>query len=182
MKTKVQRELRKLQQSASVEESMLRRREQGESTRVELERVSGREFTAKVMGTAKLRGDELKALSKLFNDKLEIFHPDSRNFYKLFKQMDLDGNGTIDKKEFEMAVTSSTMRKFFKVIDAQISEDGEITPEEWLKGMGLIGRNMGDAEFNRLLNEMVGDLQTASATVAERNRCFGLAKCAKCFA
>lgn len=101
---------------------------------------------------------------------------------QLFKQMDLDGNGTIDKREFEMAVTSATMRKFFKVIDAQISEDGEITPEEWLKGMGLIGRNMGDAEFNRLLNEMVGDLQTASATVAERNRCFGLAKCAKCFA
>jgi len=82
---------------------------------------------------------------------------------QLFKQMDLDGNGTIDKREFEMAVTSATMRKFFKVIDAQISEDGEITPEEWLKGMGLIGRNMGDAEFNRLLNEMVGDLQTASA-------------------
>ena len=26
------------------------------------------------------------------------------------------------------------------------------------------------------------ELQTASATVAERNRCFGLAKCAKCFA
>ena len=104
VKTKVQRELRRLQQSASVEESMLRRREQGESTRVELERVSGREFTAKVMGTAKLRGDELKALSKLFNDKLEIFHPDSRNFYKLFKQMDLDGNQRIGFDEVEAMV------------------------------------------------------------------------------
>ena len=96
---------------------------------------------------------------------------------QLFKQMDLDGNGTIDKREFEMAVTSATMRKFFKVIDAQISEDGEITPEEWYQGWALIGRTMSDAEFNKMCHDMAGELQTASAVVAERNRCFGLLKC-----
>jgi len=96
---------------------------------------------------------------------------------QLFKTMDLDGNGTIDKQEFEAAAKSATLRRFFQILDSQITEDGEITPEEWYQGWALIGRTMSDAEFNKMCHDMAGELQTASAVVAERNRCFGLLKC-----
>ena len=77
---------------------------------------------------------------------------------KLFHSIDLDGNGVIDRSEFDLATKSAMFKRFFKVIDAQIKEDGQISLEEWLKGMALLGSDMSDAEYEKQLASMLRDV------------------------
>ena len=77
---------------------------------------------------------------------------------KLLHSIDLDGNGVIDRSEFDLATKSAMFKRFFKVIDAQIKEDGQISLEEWLKGMALLGSDMSDAEYEKQLASMLRDV------------------------
>ena len=64
----------------------------------------------------------------------------------------------IDRSEFDLATKSAMFKRFFKVIDAQIKEDGQISLEEWLKGMALLGSDMSDAEYEKQLASMLRDV------------------------
>ena len=55
-------------------------------------------------GLSKANDEEMNQVSKLWNSVLNRLPPDSREWYHLFKQMDVDGSGLVDLGEFERTV------------------------------------------------------------------------------
>ena len=74
---------------------------------------------------------------------------------QVFQQMDNTGNGSISIAEYRSAVASQTMLSFFEYLDAQGVADGEVTLDEWLKGMGALGANLNDAQFMKELKKLL---------------------------
>jgi len=76
-----------------------------DSIKQDMDRRVGRDVTAKVADVAAASGDETRSLSEQFNAKMsDIFLPDERNWYRLFKRVDLDGSGRISYTEFSAMV------------------------------------------------------------------------------
>ena len=74
---------------------------------------------------------------------------------QVFQQMDNTGNGSISIAEYRSAVASQTMLSLFEYLDAQGVADGEVTLDEWLKGMGALGANLNDAQFMKELKKLL---------------------------
>ena len=75
--------------------------QRGVELRQEMDQRVGRDVTKRLVDVPKLGEAEVKRLSELFNKHLLEFHPGARNFFVLFKHMDIDGSRRISFAEME---------------------------------------------------------------------------------
>ena len=66
---------------------------------------------------------------------------------EIFTAMDVDGDGCVDFEEYKACVQSEMMLKFFAFMDGLGDGDGSLQLKEWLEGMGKLGMNMTDEQF-----------------------------------
>merc|ERR1712232_418544 len=81
--------------------------------------------------------------------KVELTGPEKGRAFKLFKMLDLDGNGTIEVDEI-CIVHDSDMDAMIKVLDA--NGDNQVDKDEWIGYMMIKKAEKGDKKFGFFLN------------------------------
>ena len=102
IRAKVQRELRKASSMSALNSVREKKLEMAKAMRKDLDVRVGRDITERIRSEelAPATEEEVKKLSTLFNKQLEAYHPDARNFFVLFKAIDIDGSRRISFNEF----------------------------------------------------------------------------------
>ena len=118
IKARAQRELSRAASAAVIEEQQEKRRLLKARVRAETNALIGKDVTERVREIPEIDENEVRSLSMLFNQHLKQFDRDSRNFFQLFKSMDIDGSKRIGFGELEHMVRSKLMIPE-KKIDAQ---------------------------------------------------------------
>jgi len=153
VRARVQRELRKATSHAAIVGARERKHQAANAMRADMDQRVGRDLTAKIAAedVPKATEDEVRRLSELFNQQLQAFHPDARNFFVLFKHIDVDGSRRISFKELERLIRDelrvskaelpvARLHALWKVLDENNS--GFIDPGELSRFM-RIGRPPG---------------------------------------
>jgi Ca2+-binding EF-hand superfamily protein len=104
LKARAQRELTRAASIAAVEDQKERRELAASRMRAEAHQLVGRDLTERVRSIPPLTDDEVHSLSELFNMQLRRYDPDVRSFFRLFKDMDIDGSRRINFSELEHMV------------------------------------------------------------------------------
>lgn len=104
LKARAQRELTRAASLAALEDHKERRRMAVAQVRKESDELVGRDVARRVADVPELSEEEIHSLSTLFNAKLKGVSPDARNFYQLFKELDIDGSRRISFSELERMV------------------------------------------------------------------------------
>merc|ERR1711937_879174 len=81
--------------------------------------------------------------------KVELTGPEKGRAFKLFKMLDLDGNGTIEVDEI-CIVHDSDKDNMIKVLDA--NGDNQVDKDEWIGYMMVKKAEKGDRKFGFFLN------------------------------
>merc|ERR1712159_240258 len=81
--------------------------------------------------------------------KVELTGPEKGRAFKLFKMLDLDGNGTIEVDEI-CIVHDSDKDAMIKVLDA--NGDNQVDKDEWIAYMMIKKAEKGDRKFGFFLN------------------------------
>merc|ERR1711959_482400 len=81
--------------------------------------------------------------------KVELTGPEKGRAFKLFKMLDLDGNGTIEVDEI-CIVHDSDKDAMIKVLDA--NGDNQVDKDEWIGYMMIKKAEKGDRKFGFFLN------------------------------
>merc|ERR1712093_791152 len=81
--------------------------------------------------------------------KVELTGPEKGRAFKLFKMLDLDGNGTIEVDEI-CIVHDSDKDALIKVLDA--NGDNQVDKDEWIGYMMIKKAEKGDRKFGFFLN------------------------------
>ena len=118
LKAKIQREKHAAARREAVREAQERKRQAAREVAEESDRLVGRDVT-RLLADAPMPDDiEVVELSQLFNEQL-VKHcpPEQRDFFKLFKAMDLDGSHRISFAELT-SVVRSTFRVSERVLPA----------------------------------------------------------------
>ena len=91
LRAKAQRELRRACSLNAIQSVQERKRREGVRLRAEMDQRVGRDQTQRIMQAevAPATEEEVRKLSELFNAKLGDWHPDARNFFVLFKHIDV---------------------------------------------------------------------------------------------
>jgi len=104
LKARANREFTRAASLARIEEHRERKRLLAEEAKAEYDKLSGREMIARVAFAEELSEEDVVSLSKKFNDALKGRDPDLRNFFTLFKSMDMDGSRRISFNELDVLV------------------------------------------------------------------------------
>lgn len=107
LKAQAQRELTRAASLAAIEHKRERKRAAVAEVRAESDRLIGKDLSSVFADVAMPSEEEVLALSKRFNAQLNMFDPDARTFYSLFKFMDIDGSRRISFHELENLVRNS---------------------------------------------------------------------------
>ena len=135
LRARAQRELTREAISSKTEQQKERRRQVVAQVRAETDQLIGRDVTVRVRDVPKLNDEEVYSLSKLFNKQLNSENTNDkrvRNFFKIFKELDLDGSKRISFSELEHLVRGKLrvseklvpldqLLGLWKVIDADAS-------------------------------------------------------------
>ena len=119
VRARVQRELRKATSLSALASVRERKQQIADEMRQDLDKRVGRDVTAKFRAedVPKATEDEVRHVSELLNQRLQDFHPDARNFFALFKVIDIDGSRRISYDELH-----SLIRKELKVPKSEVPE------------------------------------------------------------
>merc|ERR1719313_501199 len=81
--------------------------------------------------------------------KVELTGPEKGRAFKLFKMLDLDGNGKIEVDEI-CIVHDSDKDSMIKILDA--NGDNQVDKDEWIGYMMIKKAEKGDRKFGFFLN------------------------------
>ena len=107
LRARAQRELTREAIISKTEQHRERRRKVVAQVRAETDQLIGRDVTVRVRDVPKLNDEEVHDLSRLFNKQLNSENTNDkrvRNFFKIFKELDLDGSKRISFSELENLV------------------------------------------------------------------------------
>jgi uncharacterized OsmC-like protein len=90
IRARVQRELRRASSLSALSVMREKKLEAAKAMRADNDKRIGRDLTERIKkeDLPPATEEEVKELSTLFNKQLEMFHPDARNFFALFKHID----------------------------------------------------------------------------------------------
>ena len=74
---------------------------------------------------------------------------------KIFKDMDVDGDGTVDLNEYKASTSNATLLALFNHMDQSGDGNGTLTLDEWLSTMAKVGKSMTDEQFEADLLSMI---------------------------
>jgi len=102
LKVRARRELARASSEAALIGLFERNRQTVLSVRAETDRLVGRDVTSRLAELPMPTEEQVMEISRLFNDALvRHYKPEDRSFYKIFKQMDMDGSQRISYTELE---------------------------------------------------------------------------------
>ena len=117
LKARAQRELTRAASLSALEDTRARKRKTVVAMREQADRLIGRDINSVVASIEMPSEEQIVSFSKLLNEQLnKHFDPDARNFFSLFKFMDIDGSRRISFPELETLV-----RQMLKVREKQIN-------------------------------------------------------------
>ena len=119
VRARIQRQMRKVQSESAIEKSRTRKLALAKAAKIEMDKLVGRDLTARLKSDEipKATDEEVRKLSELLNQQLQIFHPDARNFFVLFKHIDVDGSRRVSFNEL-----SRLIREQLKVSTKEMPE------------------------------------------------------------
>jgi Ca2+-binding EF-hand superfamily protein len=113
---RIQKELMRAASTSALHEEKERKRLEGMALRRDMDERVGRDLSQALQSVSAAREEEVKALAVLFRTKMEAVLPDP-SWFKLFRWMDEDRNGTIQYLELR-----SMVRRVLSVPRTELSE------------------------------------------------------------
>lgn len=106
VRAKVQRELRKAASQGALQGVREQKLEQSRAMRADMDRKVGRDLIRQITNSdiPPATEEEVMQMSVLFNKHLENFHPEARNFFSLFKHIDVDGSRRVSFSELQLLI------------------------------------------------------------------------------
>jgi Ca2+-binding EF-hand superfamily protein len=146
-----------------------------QSDKAEMDKLVGRDVTARLRDVMPATREETAALSKVFNEQMALAQIDT--WYVVFKTVDTDKSGRISMKEFTEMVrgtlklgpselTREKLQALWKALDEDSS--GWLSAGEWGRFMKLGVPPQGTPRRERVLNERIANFRRQRAEMAER--------------
>lgn len=106
VRARVQRELRKSSSMSALQGVRNKKLAAANAMRQDMNQRIGKDLTAAIMSddVPRATDEEVRKFSELLNKQLERFHPDARNFFVLFKHIDVDGSRRISYRELSQLI------------------------------------------------------------------------------
>jgi Ca2+-binding EF-hand superfamily protein len=99
---------------------------------------------------------DLMSMVKPMDEMVAALAPERlASLKKVFKEMDIDGDGTVDFKEYKASTSNATLLALFTHMDESGDGNGELTLDEWLSTMAKVGNSMTDEQFEADLLSMI---------------------------
>ena len=106
VRARVQRELRRASSVAAMQKAKEDKLKTSREMRADMDKKVGRDLIRQIAAAdiPPATDEEVKDMSVLLNKMLEMYHPDARNFFVLFKHIDIDGSRRISFSELERLI------------------------------------------------------------------------------
>ena len=101
VRARVQRELRRAASLSAIQKAKEDKLEMSRKIRADMDKKVGRDLIKQIAASdiPPASDEEIKKMSELLNKMLEMYHPDARNFFALFKHIDVDGSRRVSFNE-----------------------------------------------------------------------------------